>query len=89
MPLCSNDVAMLNCVEKSHISYTGVFRKNAQGVLSENRFLTFIFLVQKNAPGRFFGKKILTSETTLIKLRFSVYFDQLKLLLMSLQHDNH
>ncbi len=36
-----------------------------QGVFSENRFLTFVFSVQKNAPGRLIRKKMLTTETIL------------------------
>ncbi len=44
---------------------TGVFRKNALGVLSENRFLTFVFLVQKNAPGRSIRKKKFKLQTIL------------------------
>ncbi len=51
--------------ENAHTEITGVFRKNAQGVLSENRFLTFVFLVQKTPRGVQFGKKILTTETIL------------------------
>ncbi len=59
--------------ENAHTEITGVFRKNAQGVLSENRFLTFVFLVQKNAPGRSIRKKNFNYRNHL-ELRFSVYF---------------
>ncbi len=37
-------------------SRTGVFRKYAWGVFSENRFLAFVFSVQKYALGRLIRK---------------------------------
>ncbi len=39
---------------------TGVFRKYARGVFPENRFVAFVFLVQKYAPGRLIWKNFFT-----------------------------